>query len=102
IKPDLLLLAEASAREPWYFTNGFDAAYDWTYEPGRWSLENVFDEPNQTVPRLREALTNSGRGFDQDALVFRFLNNNDTGQRFITRHGRAMEMVAAAMLLTLP
>ncbi|HET6821149.1 MAG TPA: alpha-amylase family glycosyl hydrolase, partial [Anaerolineales bacterium] len=30
IKPDLFLLAEASARDPYNFENGFDAAYDWT------------------------------------------------------------------------
>ncbi|UCC68605.1 MAG: DUF3459 domain-containing protein [Armatimonadota bacterium] len=97
-----ILLAEATARDPWYFTNGFDAAYDWTDELGRWSMEHAFDLPDEIGPRLREALTNAGRGFDEDALVFHFLNNNDTGERFITRHGRAMEMVAAGMLLTLP
>ncbi len=102
IKPDLLLLAEASARDPDYFTEGFDAAYDWTDEPGRWAWEEVFDDPGQTVARLRAALTNDSRGFHRDALIFRFLNNNDTGRRFITRYGEGMERVAAAMLLTLP
>ncbi len=102
IKPDLLLLAEASARDPYWFTNGFDGAYDWTDDLGRWSMEHVFAEPAEIVPRLHAALTNEGRGFHEDALVFRFLNNNDTGPRFITRHGLGMERVAAAMLLTLP
>lgn len=102
IKPDLLLLAEASARDPYWFTNGFDAAYDWTDDPGCWSMEHVFAEPAEIGPRLQAALTNEGSGFHEDALVFRFLNNNDTGPRFITRYGLGMERVAAAMLLTLP
>ncbi|UCC67284.1 MAG: alpha-amylase [Armatimonadota bacterium] len=102
IKPDLLLLAEAGARDPFWFTNGFDAAYDWGDGLGKWSMERVFTGRDRIVPRLHSALTNQGRGFHRDALVFRFLNNNDTGPRFITRHGLGMEMVAAAMLLTLP
>ena len=102
IKPDLLLLAEASVRDPYYFTDGFDAAYDWTDELGKWAWEHVFEDPDQIAVRLRAALTNDGRGFHEDALIFRFLNNNDTGPRFITRYGVEMERVAAAMLLTLP
>jgi glycosidase len=102
IKPDLLLLAEASARDSYWFTDGFDAAYDWTDDLGCWSMAEVFEEPTEIVPRLHAALTNEGRGLHEDALIFRFLNNNDTGSRFITRYGVGMERVAAAMLLTLP
>jgi cyclomaltodextrinase len=102
IKPEALLLAEASARDAYYFTHGFDAAYDWTDELGHAAWEHVFEDEQQLVPRLHAALTNDGRGFSENALVFRFLNNNDTGPRFLTRYGLDMTRVATALLLTLP
>jgi cyclomaltodextrinase len=102
LKPDVLLLAEASARDPYYFGHGFDAAYDWTDELGKWAWEHVFEDQGQIVPRLHAALTNEGRGYADDAVVLRFLNNNDTDTRFITRHGPELTKVATALLLTLP
>jgi cyclomaltodextrinase len=104
IKPDLLLLAEATARESFYFENGFDAAYDWTYQPGAWSWKVAWEtyKFRLLAYNLTDALTNRPEGFHPDAVVFRFLNNNDTGRRFITRYGEAATRVATAMLLTLP
>jgi glycosidase len=102
IKPDLLLLAEASARDPYYFDNGFDAAYDWTAALGKWAWELVWDSRTLLTYNLHTALTNNRQGFHPDALIFRFLNNNDTGTRFITTHGEEMTRVATALLLTLP
>ena len=104
IKPDLLLLAEATAREPYYFDNGFDAAYDWTYQPGGWAWRIAWDAYKYRLLsyNLTEALTNRPEGFHPDALIFRFINNNDTGERFITRHGEGVTRVATALLLTLP
>ena len=106
IKPDLLLLAEASARDPYYLANGFDAAYDWTAELGRWAWEEVWEDasanPNRVPDRLRAALTADGAGYPPDSLIFRFLNNNDTGGRFVTVHGPDLTRVATALLLTLP
>ena len=108
IKPDLLLLAEASARDPYNFDNGFDAAYDWTENLGNWAWAQFWGEQAEKVESgtlirlLKSALTNEPEGYHPDALIFRFLNNNDTGTRFITTHGEAMTRVATALLLTLP
>lgn len=98
IKPDLLLIAEASARDPYYGSNGFDAAYDWTDKLGEWAWREAFDDPAHIARRLRTAIERSA----STARVVRFLENNDTGARFLSRHGPATTRVAAAMLLTLP
>jgi cyclomaltodextrinase / maltogenic alpha-amylase / neopullulanase len=104
IKPDLFLLAEASARDPYYFDNGFDVAYDWTDQLGNWAWKIVWDAYKYRLLayNLTYALTNRPNGFHSDALIFRFLNNNDTGERFITKHGEGVTRVATALLLTLP
>jgi cyclomaltodextrinase / maltogenic alpha-amylase / neopullulanase len=102
IKPDLLLLAEASARDEFYFTEGFDAAYDWTGQLGHWAWELVWEDRNLLTFNLNAALTNLRNGFHPDALIFRFLNNNDTGARFVSKYGPEMTRVATALLLTLP
>jgi cyclomaltodextrinase len=102
IKPDLMLIAEASARDPYYFSHGFDVGYDWTQQLGRWAWQGVFDAPEVIGDWLDQALLNPPRGYAPDALIFRFLNNNDTGTRFIDLYGEGMTRVAAAMLLTLP
>lgn len=101
LKPDLLLIAEAGARDPRYVGRGFDAAYDWADELGHWAWEGVFDGPG--VPaRLHAALTNDGRGYPAGTRIVRFLANNDTGPRFTAVRPRGLTRVAAALLLTLP
>lgn len=102
IDPDLFLLAEASAREPYFVANGFDAAYDWTGELGQWAWHDVFVDGRADLARLRAALTNAGAGFSPDTLALRFLNNNDTGARFIARHGPGLTKAAATLVFTLP
>ena len=103
IKPDVLLLAEATAREEYYFTNGFDAAYDWTGQLGNWAWESAFEsKPDLFTYNLTAALTNGNTGFHPDALVFHFLNNNDTQRRFISKYGIETLKVSTTMLLTLP
>ena len=102
IKPDVLLLAEASARDPYYFDNGFAAAYDWTEELGHWAWGDALGSVAPIDQAMIEVLTNEGEGYHPDALIFRFLNNNDTGARLIASYGLDFYRVAAAMLLTLP
>jgi glycosidase len=102
IKPDSLLIAEASARDPFYFHHGFDAAYDWTDELGVWAWGDVFADVFLISTGMRNALTNGGKGYDPEALTFRFLNNNDTGSRFVTNYGLDFYRVSLAMMLTLP
>ncbi|HVL26020.1 MAG TPA: alpha-amylase family glycosyl hydrolase [Thermomicrobiales bacterium] len=102
IKPDALLIAEASARDPFYVHHGFDAAYDWTDELGVWAWGEAFGGIAPISSGMTAALTNDGAGYDPDSLILRFLNNNDTGSRFITIYGPDFYRVSAAMLLTLP
>lgn len=102
IDPDLLLIAEASALDGYYFQHGFDAAYDWTERLGEWAWNDAFASKPPDLNKLRAALVKSTRGLPEPGLVLRFLNNNDTGERFIARHGADRTRVAATMLLTLP
>ena len=101
-KPGLFMLAEASARDPYYSRAGFDAAYDWTKKQGQWAWNGAFDDPPDTAARLRAAIAASQNGAQPSELIFRFLDNNDTGARFVTRYGIERTRVASAMLLTLP
>jgi glycosidase len=96
IEPDVALVAEASAREPAFVAGGFDAAYDWTDQVGQWAWSSVFDEGRADLAALDAALRAS------PGLVFRFLDNNDTGARFVTRHGAGLERVASVLLFTAP
>lgn len=102
IDPDFVLIAEASGRDGYYAAHGFDAAYDWTSQLGQWAWDGVF-APDGGLPdlaRLRAALTHGG--YPQHTLLLRFLDNNDTGERFITRYGVGETRAAIEMLFTLP
>jgi cyclomaltodextrinase len=99
IKPDLLLLAEATARDKYYFANGFDMGYDWTSHPGRWPWQGFWEFPQEIQSLSASTLEHR---YPADALVLRFLNNNDTGIRFEEQHGVKMTKVASAMEFTVP
>jgi glycosidase len=99
VRPGVFLLAEASARDPFYVRHGFDAAYDWTAEPGRWAWEEAFADLSRIGPALDAALFAGGTPPER---VARFLDNNDTGARFVTRHGVAATRVAAVLLHAVP
>jgi cyclomaltodextrinase len=104
IDPAVILIAEASGRDGYYLSHGFDAAYDWTSQLGQWAWHGVF-APAGDLPdlaRLRKALTNGGKGYPEHTLLLRFLDNNDTGARFITRHGLCVTRAAIELLFTLP
>lgn len=104
IDPDVILIAEASGRDPYYARHGFDATYDWTSHLGQWAWHGIF-APDGALPDLaglRAALTNGGKGYPAHTLLLRFLDNNDTGERFITRYGVGETRAAIELLFTLP
>lgn len=95
VDPRAILFAEGSARDPFWHAHGFDGAYDWTDAPGQWSWNDVFGAED-VADRLDAAVVAS------PAHTLRFLENNDTGPRFVTRHGVGAARVASAALLALP
>jgi cyclomaltodextrinase len=97
IRPDLLLLAESTARQDWPSAAGFSAAYDWSEQLGTWAWDHVFTSWQRVCSRLAEALGEPDR-----SRPFRFLENNDTGARFVTRYGPQVTRAAAATLVSLP
>ena len=103
VKPDLLLLSESPAADPYYFDNGFDVAFDWWQRDlGQWAWKNAFDFPEAVSDFIVPALTNGGKGWAKDTIVLHFLNNNDTDVRFVDRYGPGTTKVASAMEFTIP
>ena len=112
IKPEAFLLAEAKATDEDLFENRFDAAYDWTADMGyisEWAWQRSSPETtlfNSGLEQFRArdlhfALTDHGRGYHPDAVVFRYLENNDT-PRFLANHSARQTKMAATLLFSLP
>ncbi len=78
-------------------SSGFDAAYDWTGSLGHWAWQEAFADPARIVERLRPLLADGAA-----ARALRFLDNNDTGARFVAQHGRDLTRVALGLLFTIP
>lgn len=97
-KKDLIMLAEAGALDEYYFQRGFDFAYDWTEEMGQWAWEEVFYDAEKAGSRLHSAIMKS----NYKSKVARFINNNDTGERFITEYGHERTRLAALLQHTVP
>ena len=76
---------------------GFDAAYDWGDQLGEWAWRGAFSRRGVSLPSLAHAINQP-----QPTRPFRFLDNNDTGTRFIAAHGPDVTRAALALLLTLP
>src|SRR5690606_17985915 len=115
VKPEVLLLGEDKATRPEVFDRRFDAAYDWFPEESwvsHWTWEVSYSETtSRTIfnyavegtraARLRASLTNQGNGWAEDAMVLRFMENNDT-HRFIETHDLRRTRMAGALLFSLP
>lgn len=97
IRPDALLIAEAPARDPQYASEGFTSGYDWGSNLGEPAWQQAFGPHGPDLTALRAAIST------MDALrPLRFLENNDTASRFITRNGLGVTRAALALLLSLP
>ncbi len=95
--PNIFILAEADADESWVFESGFDAGYDWADEPGHWAWETVFSNPEAEAHRLPELLNTPAAG-----KTLRALNTNDSGERFLKRHGPEVARLATVLVWTAP
>ena len=114
LKPEILLLAEDKAPSSVVFDQRFDAAYDWTAEESwvsHWVWQTTYvtngnptiftaTSEAQRAAALRNSLTNNGHGYAPNALIFRFMENNDT-YRFIQQNDLPRTKMAAELLFSL-
>jgi cyclomaltodextrinase / maltogenic alpha-amylase / neopullulanase len=111
VKPEVFMLGEAKATDEVNFEGRYDAAYDWTADPSyisewawqRFSQEStIFNAGLESFRArdLRDALTDFGRGYHPDAVVFRYLENNDTPS-FYGNHSVEQTKMASTLLFSL-
>lgn len=112
IKPDIFMLAEAKGREADVYTNGYDAAYDWTSDTlwvSQWSWEYEYNhtenktafnhpESSKRVEILSEAIFDN---LEYAQRILRFTENNDL-PRFPVDHGLERSKLASALVFSLP
>lgn len=113
-KPEFFMLGEDKATRSSAFDERFDAAFDWFPEENwvsHWVFQwdyteqgdrTIFNFPNEASrsSMLRDALTNYGTGFADNAKILRCIGNNDI-PHFITYHGVKRTKMAAALIFTL-
>jgi hypothetical protein len=114
IKPEILMLAEDKASQDQVFDERFDAGFDWTPEESwvsHWSWQTSYNpnanptifnysNQNQRSNLLRNALTNNGNGYAENAKILRFMTNNDV-YYFKTHHGIDRTRMVAALMFSL-
>jgi glycosidase len=94
VKPDIIMLAEAS--KPELLTNAFDLDYSW---PLLATLNNVLIH-NAPASDLRKSWEESRRQFPKGALHMRMSDDHDEA-RAVARYGLGGALAASALMFTL-
>jgi len=94
VKPDLMMLAEAS--KPELLTNAFDLDYSW---PLMGALNSVMIH-GASAPDLRQSWEDSRRQFPHGALHMRITDDHDE-TRAVARFGMNGSLAASALMFTL-
>lgn len=98
-KKELIWLAEAGALDPYYQNMGYQLSYDWSENLGEWAWEKAFSKSGVNINLLHQAIEKSTRS---TTSVLRFINNNDTGDRFHTKYSAEITPLAIALQFTVP
>lgn len=115
VKPEILMLAEDKATSSMVFDERFDVAFDWARDPSwvsKWSWQTEYhdwqDDKNSTIfntswhaDNLKYAINNYGQGYSPEAIILRYMENNDL-HRFIRHHGLERTRMVAALMFALP
>jgi glycosidase len=94
VKPDIMMLAEAS--KPELLTNAFDIDYSW---PLLATMNNVFIR-NAPASDVRKSWEESRAQFPKDALHMRMSDDHDEA-RAVARYGLNGALAASALMFTL-